>query len=240
MIMDSFHLVSASGENESAVIKDCLNKLDQAPKDVNFGFIYVSDVMSESLKDILKKCRFKTGIKHWAGSLGIGLVSDDTEIYDLPAISIMLCQFPEDEFKIIETIKNSDELVAKLSLPENSDSYFAMMHIDAYNAESQNLLDQLEESADNCFIAGGITSSREEQYHIANEVSSDGISGVIFSDKIPVHTNLSQGCLTNRGGHVDSFDCVECPSRITPNQISKSYGVLTVLFNCPRWQLPSY
>jgi len=43
-------------------------------------------------------------------------------------------------------------------------------------------------------MSGGITSSHEAQLHIANEVSFDGISGVIFSDKIQVHTNLSQGC----------------------------------------------
>jgi len=193
-MMDKFYLVNASGGDSNAVIKDCLDQLDSAPKEANFGFIYVSDVISASLENILKKCKFKTGIKHWAGSLGIGLISTDTETYDEPAISILLCQFPEDEFRVIETIHNSDELAEKLLWPANSDSYFAMMHIDAYNPQSQILLDELEQSIENCFIAGGITSSRDAQLHIADEVGSDGISGVIFSDKVSVLTNLSQGC----------------------------------------------
>lgn len=192
--MNRFFQVCAHGDNSDSVISDCLNKLEQTPAEANFAFIYVSDDMATSLESILEKCKFKTGIKHWSGSLGVGLISSNTEIYDQPAISILLCQFPENEFRIIETIKNLDELSAKLTWPENSDSFFAMMHIDAYNPQSQILLDKLEQSIDNCFIAGGITSSRDLQLHIADEVSSDGISGVVFSDKIPVHSNLSQGC----------------------------------------------
>lgn len=192
--MNSFYQISASGHDEATVISDCLNKLDNAPKEANLGFIYVSDVLSESLKDILHKCRFKTGIKHWVGSLGVGVISDTTEIYDQPAISLLLGHFPETEFSVLETTINSDELTSKLVWPENSESFFALMHVDAYNPESQILLDQIDSTIENCFIAGGITSSRDAQLQIANEVSSDGVSGVIFSDKIQVHTNLSQGC----------------------------------------------
>jgi len=192
--MKEFYAICSFGDDPASVISDCIQQLEDMPDEANFGFIYVSDDLESSLDSILKKCKFKTGIQNWSGSLGVGILTSDTEIYDQSAISIMLCEFPENEFKIIETIKNSDEFDAKLSLPENSDSFFALMHIDAYNPESQILLDQLEASVENCFIAGGITSSRGSQFHIANEVSSDGISGVIFSDKIQVHTNLSQGC----------------------------------------------
>lgn len=200
--MDKFHLISAYGDDSHSVIKDCLAQLDNCPTDANFGFIYVSDVMSTSLEGLLQKCKFTTGIKHWIGSLGIGVISNNTETYDRPAISILLCQFPETEFNVIETICNSAELTEKLLWPNNSESYFAMMHIDAYNPRSQVLLDELEQSVDNCFITGGITSSRDAQLHIANEVSSNGISGVIFSDKINVLTNLTQGCAPLGKHHV--------------------------------------
>ena len=192
--MENFYAVSAFGDDPTTVISDCIKQLEECPKEANFGFIYVSDNLAESLESILQKCKFKTGINHWAGSLGVALIAPNREIYDQPAISILLCEFPEKEFKVIETIKNADELNTKLSLPENSESYFALMHVDAYNPESQNLLDKLDSSVNNCFISGGITSSHEAQLHIANEVSFDGISGVIFSDKIQIHTNLSQGC----------------------------------------------
>ena len=192
--MEQFHALTAFGDDPSEVITDCVKQLEGSPKEANFAFIYVSDNLASSLESILQKCKFKTGIQHWSGSLGVGIIASNTEIYDQAAICIMLCEFPENEFNIIETIKKPDELNSRLYWPQDSDSFFALMHIDAYNPESQNLLDQLHSSIDNCFIAGGITSSRESQFHIANEVSSDGISGVVFSDKIPVHTNLSQGC----------------------------------------------
>ena len=192
--MDIFHLVKAHGDDSAAVINDCLTQLDAAPTDANFAFIYVSDVMSPSLDNILKQCKLKTGIQHWVGSLGVGLITTNNEIYDVPAISILLCQFPGDEFKIVETITNSSDIDKNLFWPDNSESYFAMMHVDAYNEKSQILLDEIDNSMENCFITGGITSSREDQLQIANNVASNGVSGVIFSDKINVLTNLSQGC----------------------------------------------
>lgn len=192
--MNNFHHIITYGEDESIVIDDCMKKLADIPSDANFGFIYVNDSMSASLADILQQCKSTSLIRHWIGSLGVGLISTNIEIYDKPAISLLLCEFPEDEFNIVETISNTTELSNKLFWPQDSLSYFAMLHVDAYNPESQKLLDDLDHSIDNCFITGGITSSHGEQYHVANEVSSNGISGVIFSDKINVHSNLSQGC----------------------------------------------
>lgn len=192
--MTPFHSICAYGDDAAAVIIDCLKQLEDIPPESNFGFIYVSDELTGSLESLLQKCKFKTGIQNWAGSLGVGIISENTEIYDLPAISMLLCNFPEKTFSVLETVRESADFDSKLKLPENSDFYFALLHVDAYNTESQNLLDELDATAENFFIAGGITSSRDSQLHVANQVASDGISGVIFSDQVPVLTNLSQGC----------------------------------------------
>lgn len=192
--MNSFYAVSSAGDNTETVIQDCLQQLDQAPTGYNFGFIYITDVIADSFDNIVNQCKLKTGIRHWVGSLGVGIISTNQEHYDQAAISIMLCQFAEGQFSMLETVKDISELAANIKIPEGAESCFAMVHADAYNEQSQALIHALGESINNCFVTGGLTSSRSAQYQVVDDVTTGGISGVLFSDKVSVQTNLSQGC----------------------------------------------
>ncbi len=192
--MDTFFHVSSSGDNPEAVLQDCMQQLVNCPEDANFGFIYVSDELADSLENILHHCKVTSGIQNWTGSLGVGIIADNIEVYDKPAISLLLCRFDEKQFNMLLPIKNSDELAANAKAPENSEACFAFLHADGYLEQAQSLIAQTAEKISNCFIAGGLTSSRTKQLHVANEVTSNSISGVLFSEKIPVLTNLTQGC----------------------------------------------
>lgn len=200
--MDTFFHVSSSGENTESVLQDCLQQLANCPEQANLGFIYVSDVMADSLEDILHHCKITSGVDHWAGSLGIGIIAGHKEIYEQPAISILLCQFDESQFNILESASSPEELSSKIRAPDNSEACFAFIHADGYHENVQELITQTADNIKNCFIAGGYTSSRSKQLHIADEVSSNSISGVLFSEKIPVITNLTQGCSPLGGKHI--------------------------------------
>ena len=192
--INNFFSASSHGANASSVIQECMQLLEQAPADVNFGFIYVSDVMADFMQEILNQCKSKTGIQHWVGSIGVGLIANNLEMYDQPAISLMLCQFPDGEFNMLNTIVNNDDLATKINQPTDAEACFAMIHADAYNPQSQQLIHDLGKAVNNCFITGGFTSSRTSQYQVVDNISSGGISGVLFSENIGVQTNLSQGC----------------------------------------------
>lgn len=192
--MNSFFAANSAGDNTETVIQDCLKQLEQAPADANFGFIYVTDVIADSFENILNQCKSVTGIRHWIGSLGVGIIASNREIYDQPAISIMLCQFPEDQFNMLDTIKDSAELATNIRKPDGADACFALIHADAYNPQTQTLIQELGELISNCFVAGGLTSSRASQFQVADNITSGGISGTLFSDKVSVQTNLTQGC----------------------------------------------
>jgi len=192
--MDTFFHVSSFGNNTDTVVQDCMQQLASCPQEANFGFIYVTDVLADSLADILHHCKIASGIHNWIGSLGIGVIVDGSEIYDLPAISLLLCQFDETQFNMLPPVTDTIELLSNARAPENSEACFAFLHADGYHEHTQDLILKTTEIIDNCFIAGGLTSSRTKQFHIANHVTSNSISGVLFSDKIPVLTNLTQGC----------------------------------------------
>ena len=169
-------------------------QLANCPAEANFGFIYVSDSIADSLESILHHCKITSGIEHWAGSLGIGIIAGSQEIYQQPAISLLLCQFDETQFNIIPPLKNIDELKTRATVPDNSESCFAFIHADAYLEPAQDIIGSFEESLNNCFVAGGFTSSRTTQLQVADEVTTQCVSGVIFSENVPVVTNLTQGC----------------------------------------------
>jgi small ligand-binding sensory domain FIST len=49
--------------------------------------------------------------------------------------------------------------------------------------------------ASGAYLVGGLTASRRAQPQIAGKLTSGGVSGVMFSDRVTVITGLTQGCL---------------------------------------------
>lgn len=191
--MENFLSISCQHDNAQAVIKDCLQQLELIPTEFNFGFIYATDAMSAEYPDLLQQCKQHTGIEHWLGTLGVGIIAPGKEIYDQPAVSIMLAQFDVNEFTMLPLIKNISELTS-VKWPHDFFTNFGILHGDPFHQHTQNLIEDIQQQVEECFLVGGLTSSGDKQYQIADELFSDGISGVFFSEKIPVLTNLSQGC----------------------------------------------
>lgn len=192
-MMESFFTISCQHENAQTVVSDCLEQLQSAGDGYNFGFIYATDAMADHFPDLIKQCKRTTGIAHWTGTLGIGIIAPQQELYDLPAVSIMLAQFDSRDFTMLPLLKTPDDLT---SIPETPGyfSHFGIIHGDPFNPETQNLIEALQGELDNGFLVGGLTASRNSHYQVSDDVFSGGVSGVIFSENIGVLTNLSQGC----------------------------------------------
>jgi small ligand-binding sensory domain FIST len=172
-----------------------MQQLVNCPEGANLGFIYVSDVIADSFQSILYHCKITSGIQNWLGSLGMGIIANNKEIYDQPAISLLLCQFDEKQFHILKPVSTIDQLSDTSTRPAiNNETSFSFIHADGYHQQTPELLELLAKNINNCFIVGGYTSSRGAQLQIANEVTSNSISGVLFSGEVPVFTCLTQGC----------------------------------------------
>ncbi len=192
--MQKFFSINSQHSTAQAVINDCLQQLENAPETANFGFIYATDAMSADFKKLLRECKRKSGITHWVGSLGMGVISSKGEHYDTPAASIMLAEFDQNEFAMLPLISHSNEIPDNLSTPREFSTSFGLVHGDPFNPETQNLIHDLQQHIKNSFIVGGLTSSRDKQFQVADNVYSGGVSGVMFSENIGVISNLSQGC----------------------------------------------
>ncbi|MCW8929592.1 MAG: FIST C-terminal domain-containing protein [Gammaproteobacteria bacterium] len=191
--MENFLSISCQHDNYHAVIKDCLEQLEKIPAGYNFAFIYATDIMSDDYPDLLQQCKKKTGIKHWLGTVGAGIISSGQEYYDQPAVSIMLAKFDVNEFTMLPLVKNVNNML----LDEGSKKFlthFGILHGDPFYQHTQNLIEDIQQQVNDCFLVGGLTSSRDKQYQVADEIFTGGISGAFFSENISVLTSLSQGC----------------------------------------------
>lgn len=192
--MEQFISISSQHDTAQAVINDCIHQCAAAPTEANFGFIYATDAMSADFPELLRQCKAATNIKHWVGSIGLGIITSGQEVYDRPAASIMLANFDENEFTMVPAIGRQEDITSQIQWPRKFITNFGVIHGDPLNPQTQDLIETLQQQLENGFIVGGLTSSRGAHYQVADEVISGGISGVLFSENVSVVTNLSQGC----------------------------------------------
>ena len=190
-----FSAAAASGESPEEVITACLAQLGKTG-DANLGFVYVTDPLAEDFGAILARLRQETGIAHWTGSVGSGLCSSGREIYDVPALSILIGRFDPEHFRILPAV--SDNLDAALEPHQDwrqrHHTLLGVVHGDPRNPKVPALISALSAEIESGFLVGGLTSSDHAYYQVADELTEGGLSGVLFSDQVSVATGLTQGC----------------------------------------------
>lgn len=191
---ESFTCGHATSSNWRDAAAQCLQQAGRGPTAANLGFLYLTDNFADDVADIIAYFQTCTGILHWTGTLGMGVVATGREYFDEPAIAVLLCAFEPDSFRVFSGVRAPQDL-ERLPLhfggiPAN----FAIVHADPRNAQLPRLIDDLAGIVESGFLAGGLTSSRREVVQVADGVAKGGLSGVLFSDDVVVSTRLTQGC----------------------------------------------
>jgi len=189
-------LAHSAGRSGDELLDDCLKQLSSIPPEANFGFLYLSDHLANQAKTILNRLKQTTDIMNWVGTIGVGIIATNHEYYDEPALAIMIAGFNEADFQILpnltgDTVTLPDDIA---NWCNSNDFTVGLLHVDPTNAATQTQLAQLEEDIPTAFMVGGITSSRAQNIQFANQALQGGLSGVLFSQAVPIKTNLSQGC----------------------------------------------
>jgi small ligand-binding sensory domain FIST len=189
-MMDQFLLAHGAGQSGDLLLDDCLNQLGDIPPEANFGFLYLSDALADMAESLIARLKEATGITAWVGTVGIGIIGGATEYYDEPAMAIMLAGFNEADYRLLSNLRENDA-----SLPaELADWNVGLLHADPATANLQPLLARLGDDIPAAFMIGGISSSHGREAQFAEHVFQGGISGALFSQAVPIITNLTQGC----------------------------------------------
>lgn len=193
--MDMFRVAHASAQDWQQAANSCLGQLGIISAKANLGFLYVTDRIAGQLPQILNFFKENTDIQQWVGSVGVGVCATSQEYNDIPAICVMLAEFPADSFRVFPAIKSDiDEFANYRAWCDETNARFAVVHGDPRNPKTPDFIAELAGAIPGGFLVGGLTSSRGPYFQIAGGLTEGGVSGVLFSDRIPVVTALTQGC----------------------------------------------
>lgn len=191
-----FVLGHAQSKHWNSAVAECLQQIGNVPAQANLGFLYVTDIFADLLQDILTRLRTETGVEHWVGTVGIGICAGEREYQQAPAIAVMIGAFPDDSFRMLSFYNRAaDNLPASWEdWLSGSASQLAVLHGDPGNSNLPQLLVKLNDELPNAQLVGGLSSSHGRHPQIADQLLEGGLSGVVFNDKAPVATALTQGC----------------------------------------------
>lgn len=179
------------------------------------GLLYITDHYAAFAQDILDHLGAELPeITDWSGTVGVGIASSNVEYFDEPALALMLCDLPPDQYRVFSGVA---------PLPMAFAPHTALVHADASTPDVAELIAEMAARTSTGYLFGGLASSRHEVVQFAvggngnlrghgtkRGVFHGGLSGVAFGEDIALVSRVTQGCrpvapsrrITAADGHV--------------------------------------
>ena len=178
------------------------------------ALLYITDHYAVHAQNILDHLSAELpDITDWSGTVGVGIASNNVEYFDEPALAVMLCELPHDQYRVFSGVS---------PLPPASTGRFkahtALVHADASTPDVAELIDELAQRTESGYVFGGLASSRSETVQFAlsghgnvkgqgaaGGVFHGGLSGVAFardpSGGMALMSRVTQGCQPVSANH---------------------------------------
>jgi small ligand-binding sensory domain FIST len=180
--------------------------LPGAAQNPTLALLYITDHYAAEAEAILAHLSAELPeVTDWAGTVGVGIAVTGVEYFDEPALAVMLCDLPSDQYRVFSG-------VAPLGL--GFEAHTALVHADGRTPELSELIGEMAARTDSGYLFGGLAASRGESVQFAlggdgfirgqgrsTGVFHGGLSGVAFSDGVPVISRVTQGALPVAGSH---------------------------------------
>lgn len=161
------------------------------------GVLYVTIQFAPHLSSILEVLRERSGITHWVGGAGEAVCGNLLEYRDEPALVVMLADLPRNSFRVFS---------GRQPAPQER-WHAALVHADPDTPDLAELVADAAMRADTGHQFGAIVGSGDAPAsQVADGILSGGLSGVLFDERVPLLTRVTQGCAALAGEHRIS-DC---------------------------------
>ncbi|HEX5311484.1 FIST signal transduction protein [Aquabacterium sp.] len=165
------------------------------------GWCYLTDELAPQAKAVLHALRQHLPHVAWVGASGVGVLATGVEYFDEPALAVMVCNLPRQEFQIFNGCQPLKEQSAQGFVPHS-----ALVHADSQVPDLPDLLQELADRTRSGYLFGGITVGRHAAVHLAVDplrplpaehtgVWEGGLSGVSFSAQAQLVSRMTQGCI---------------------------------------------
>jgi small ligand-binding sensory domain FIST len=167
------------------------------------GLLYITDRYAPHAQDILDHLGAELAeVPDWSGTVGVGIAASNVEYFDEPALAVMLCELPTDQYRVFSG-------VAPLAVGEGMgfEPYTALVHADASTPDVSELIAEMAARTATGYLFGGLASSRGQAVQFAvggngnikgqgaaGGVFRGGLSGVAFGEGISLVSRVTQGC----------------------------------------------
>ena len=69
------------------------------------GLLYITDHYAPQAQDILEHLSAELPeVTDWAGTVGVGVAANNVEYFDQPALVLMLCELPSDQYRVFSGV----------------------------------------------------------------------------------------------------------------------------------------
>ena len=161
---------------------------------------HITDAYAAAARDILDHLQAELPeVTDWAGTVGVGVCASNAEYIDEPALSVMLCDLPIDQYRVFSG-------VAPLAAGLGFTPHTALVHADAQTPDVAELIAEMAERTRTGYLFGGLAASRGPVVQFAASghgnapgqgaaggVFSGGLSGVAFGDGVALVSRVTQG-----------------------------------------------
>ena len=167
------------------------------------GLLYITDHYAAHAQDILDHLTAELPeVTDWSGTVGVGIASNNVEYFDEPALSVMLCDLPHDQYRVFSGVS---------PLPTAASGRFkahtALVHADSGTPDVAELISEMAQRTGSGYVFGGLAASRSQTVQFAlsgygnvkghgaaSGVFSGGLSGVAFAQGAALMSRVTQGC----------------------------------------------
>jgi len=164
--MQAVKAAYASGQEFGTILRVLLEQLGD-PQDWTLGLIYVTDPLASDLGEIIELLQEATGIKQWAGTIGVGILcmtgqegDPGAEYHDVPAISVLVAKVPESDFCLFEAPSCNVDAIFQNHGAWIRSRYpgFGIVHGDPRNPAVLEAIDDLGRDSGS-FLVGGLSAA---------------------------------------------------------------------------------
>ena len=163
------------------------------------ALLYITDHYASAAQEILAHLSGELPeVTDWSGTVGVGIASNNVEYFDEPALAVMLCELPSDQYRVFSG-------VAPLGL--GFEAHTALIHADGDTPDLPELIQEMALRTGSGYLFGGLSASRTQSVQFAvggngnlrghgaaSGVFSGGLSGVAFGEGVAVVSRVTQGC----------------------------------------------
>ena len=174
------------------------------------GLLYITDRYAGHAQDILDHLSAELPeVTDWSGTVGVGIASNNVEYFDEPALCVMLCELPHDQYRVFSGVSPLPAAV-----PGRFKAHTALVHADSSTPDAVELISEMAGRTDSGYVFGGLASSRGPAVQFAlsghgnvkgqgaaGGVFSGGLSGVAFARGAALMSRVTQGCQPVSGNH---------------------------------------